>query len=119
MNFYPETTQQNQDLKITWEDAYATELNRYFNEVKGRYDAGQLTEPEYAQFLDWYQREVDQGARQVTAFNEFNYDPTLPQGNLTQGPLPPEALRTVQEQMRTNAGASSAVYKPKKKKNKK
>lgn len=71
LNFYADTTAQDETLSRAWQDAFNTELGRYYSEVTDKYNAGQMTEKDYAQFLDWYGTQVNAGPQETTTFTEF------------------------------------------------
>lgn len=71
LGVYEQGTSNYEGLGTVWEDAYKTELDRYYATQKGLHDAGQITENEWSQFNKWYGKQVGQGAQQSETFTEF------------------------------------------------
>lgn len=72
---YQEGVAQYEELGTMWEDAYKTELDRYYATQQGLFEAGKLKDKEWAQFNKWYKKQVNKGPQQTTEFNTFTYTP--------------------------------------------
>lgn len=76
LNYYVDGTSQDADLQGVFKSAYQTELGRYYTQVKGAYDAGTISDEEWAQFNNWYSGKLSAGPQMTNSIGTFTPTPT-------------------------------------------